>query len=229
MTQIQFRLVAILLLLGLASAQINNALDIMSYNPTTGANSVTSVGISEDRLRWMYIREITTPTAAFQLVSVRYNPASSGNRDVVTHTTTTVAAPTVRAFSRGLTCALIVDGSALNVVKFDFSTSTATTVQNLVGTSSISDATVAYTGDLAVADDCVAIRINSVVYHANSAAPIFSNAASTTAGSGGAWAGIIYNEDFSVVVGDTGIFKYTVAASAPLRSYQAAGTFSPAL
>lgn len=228
MTQIQFRLVAILLLLGLASAQINNVVDIMSYDPTTGANAAASVGISEDRLRWMYKRTIGATPTSYEVVSVRYNPASSGNRDVTTYVTTTVADPTVRAFSKGLTCALIVDGTALNVVKFDFSSATATIVQNLVSTGGITAATVSET-DMAVADDCQAIRITTTVYQANSAAPIFSSTSSTTLGTGGAWAGTVYSDDFTVALGDTGVWKYTVQATAPLRSYQAAGTFTPAL
>lgn len=52
----------------------------------------------------------------------------------------------------------------------------------------------------------------------------------TADGSGAPWAGLLFNEDFSVVVGNTGIFRYIVAASAPLRSYQLSGSaFATAL
>ena len=57
MTQIQFRLVAILFILGLASAQVNDVVDIMSYNPTPGA-TVTAVDISADKLNYMYRRHV---------------------------------------------------------------------------------------------------------------------------------------------------------------------------
>ena len=65
MTQIQFRLVAILFILGLASAQIDNVVDIMSYNPGAGATTTAGAGdISTDQLRFIYRRSIAADAGA---------------------------------------------------------------------------------------------------------------------------------------------------------------------
>ena len=155
---------------------------------------------------------------------MRYNPASIGNQDVITHSQASPAFTGIKAASRSHTCVLAIEGSALKVFRFD---TTATLVQDLVATGGISDATVVNANnaayDMAVADNCAAIRINNVVYHSNSAAPTFSSTVVTAAGAG--WANPVYNEDFSIAVADAAIFKFNeVAGTPPTRSYVSAFT-----
>lgn len=56
-----------------------------------------------------------------------------------------------------------------------------------------------------VADSCVAIRINKDVYHLNEAGINKYPTADTVP----AWVNPSFNEDFSIVVSDNAIYKYT--------------------
>jgi hypothetical protein len=115
MTHIPTKLVAILLLLSLISST-----PLMNYDPTASSATPTLFREDSDLYKWFYKRTITSGSS-YSYESTRFNSASVDSIDVVTFATTTDH--TVKAVSRGFTCAVLSDPTAgtekLIVAKFD--------------------------------------------------------------------------------------------------------------
>ncbi len=198
MGKILNKAILILLLIGL----------IYSADFTYDATGATQQKKHRDSHTWIYS---SGSASSWKQEWVSYDPTSTDNIKKVSHAST--VSLTVKAISTDLTCAAFADTTAttesLKIVKFNVASgTTATAVEDLKATNIVTAANL-NTKTYTVAGSCLAVKVDSQVYHWDAAATPNPKFVADTALP--TMTDPEFSNDFKYIVANDGIYGYTAA------------------